>query len=116
MTEAEIREHLEQVKHHMYMEKCESWLVRLELRTRLLGEQAREAIAAGTLTDADVTLVRSKWEAFKGEFAALKAAGGTSTKASRAGCTHAWDELRTLLRATRERAGLSALASASPDA
>lgn len=108
MSEAEIKERLEALKHQMYLAKREGQMLRLELRTSLLRERAREALAAGLITEADIQSVRSKWEAFKQEVASLKAAGANSTKESRAACNAAWKELRSALRAAREKAGLVA--------
>ena len=107
MTETEIKQRLEEIKHQMYLAKRESQILRLELRTNLLREQAQKAVAAGKITEADVQNVRSKWNTFKQEVGALKAAG-TSTKASRAACTAAWDDLSSTLRSTREKAGVAA--------
>lgn len=103
MTEAEIKQRLEVIKHQMYMAKREGQVLRLELRLDLIRERARAALAAGVITEADITNARAKWETFKSEVAALKAAGDSATKKERAACTAAWNDLRDTLRAAREK-------------
>ena len=107
MNTAEIKQKLTDLKHQMYVAKREGQMLRVELRTHLLRQQASEALAAGLLTEADIESVRAKWEAFKQEVASLKAGSAASTKEARAACTAAWNDLRVSLREARVKAGLA---------
>src|SRR5262245_46435277 len=104
-TEDQIRQRLAELKHQMYLGKREGQLLRLELRTDLLRARARQALAEGRLTQADIDGVRQAWETFKSSLASLKAAAGISTKEQRAAVTTAWNDLSGALRAARRKAG-----------
>ena len=105
-TEAEIKQQLEEVKHNAWMAKREGQLLRLELRRELLQAQAQAALAAGKLTQQDIDNARAKYAAAKQEFEKVKSAGGISTRMTRTPANAAFRELREVVVAAREKAGV----------
>ena len=107
LNEAQMRARLAEIKSNMFVARHEGLLHRIEVRRAILREQAAAALAAGKLTQADIDGLDTKIETFRQSLASLKAAGGTSTKASRAPVRVAYRALRDGLVAAREKAGLA---------